>query len=221
MAGVYPAGRDVEGYRRNMVRYTGPKHKLSRREGVNLTGTRSRSLERRLRRLPGAHGQARPRRQSEYGQQLREKQKLKRYFGMSEKQFQRTFEEARRVAEPTGDAFIKLLERRLDNVVYLLGFAPTKPMARQLVNHGHVVVNGRRVDIPSYRVAVGDVIALKPKAAEIPTVIESIEDAGRRIPSWLVREGNQATGRVISEPNPEELAIPVDIEPILSFYARH
>ncbi|MDI3339703.1 MAG: 30S ribosomal protein S4 [Sphaerobacter sp.] len=203
-----------------MARYTGPKHKRSRREGVNLTGTRSRSLERRLKTPPGAHAHARPRRMTEYGRQLREKQKLKRHFGMLEKQFRRTFDDARRSNEPTGTAFVKLLESRLDNVVYRLGFCPTRPMARQLVNHGHVLVNGRRVNIPSYRVSPGDTIALTEKAAAMPAVQEALQDAGRQIPSWLAREGTEPRGRVVSEPNPEELDIPVDLDLIVAFYAR-
>lgn len=203
-----------------MARYTGPKHKRSRREGINLTGTRSRSLERRLGVPPGAHGTERPRRVSEYGRQLREKQKLKRYFGMHEKQFRRTFDDARRSSEPSGTAFLRLLESRLDNVVYRLGFVPTRPMARQLVNHGHVVVNGRRVDIPSYRVSPGDTIALTEKAAQIPDVQESLQDVGRRLPSWLSRDGTVPAGRVVSTPNPEEIDIPIDVDQIIAFYAR-
>lgn len=203
-----------------MVRYTGPKHKQSRREGVNLTGTRSASLQRRLRQPPGVHGRGRPRRVSEYGRQLREKQKLKRHFGMSEKQFRRTFEDALRSKEPTSDALIRLLLSRLDNVVYQLGFTPTRPMARQMVNHGHIRVNGKKVDIPSYRVSPGEVISVSEKAAEIPTVQESLQDPGRRIPDWLSREDSRPVGRVVSEPDPDDLDIQVDIEQILSFYAR-
>lgn len=204
-----------------MSRYTGPKHKLSRREGVNLTGTRSRSLARRLNQPPGVHGTARrPRRISEYGRQLREKQKLKRYFGMTEKQFRRTYEQAQRSKEPTGQAFLKLLERRLDSVVYRLGFTPTRPMARQLVNHGHVLVNGKKVDIASYRVSVGETITLVAKAAEIPTVQEALTEAGRQIPSWLSRDGERPEGRVVSDPNPEEFDLEIDLEQIIAFYAR-
>lgn len=203
-----------------MARYTGPKHKLSRREGINLTGTRSRSLERRMRQAPGAHGTGRPRRISEYGRQLREKQKLKRTYGMMEKQFRRAFEDANRSKLPTGDALLMLLESRLDNVVYRLGFTPTRPMARQLVNHRHVRVNGRRVNIPSYRVSPGDVISLTDKALQIPVVQESLQDDIRRLPSWLVREGTEGSGRVIGPPNPEEIDIPVDVNQIIAFYAR-
>jgi small subunit ribosomal protein S4 len=166
------------------------------------------------------HGHQRRRRASDYARQLREKQKLKRYFGMLEKQFRRTFDEALRSAEPTGPALLKLLERRLDNVVYRLGFAPTKPMARQLVSHGHVLVNGRRVDIPSYRVSVGDTIALSPTAAQIPTVQETLQDTVERIPSWLARSPNDPEGRVVAEPNPDEFDLPVDLEQVIAFYAR-
>jgi small subunit ribosomal protein S4 len=203
-----------------MARYTGSKHKLSRREGVNLTGTRSRSLDRRLNVQPGGRRRMPQRRISEYGRQLREKQKLKRYFGMLEKQFRNTFADAQRSSDPTGDALLKLLESRLDNVVYRLGFTPTSPMARQIVNHGHVLVNDQRVTIPSYRVKPGDTIKLRPKAQEIPTVIEALEDSANRIPSWLTREGTGAQGRMVSEPVPDEFGIPVDVDQIIAFYAR-
>lgn len=204
-----------------MARYTGPKHKLSRREGFNLTGTRSRSLERRLSQPPGAHGQQRrPRRISDYGRQLREKQRLKRYFGMTEKQFRRTYEAAVRSSSPTGSALLQLLELRLDSVVYRLGFTPTRPMARQIVNHGHVLVNGKKVDIPSYRVKPGDTVVLGTKAAEIPDVQETLTDSGRRIPSWLSREGTTPAGRVVTDPDPTEFDMPVDLEQIIAFYAR-
>jgi small subunit ribosomal protein S4 len=203
-----------------MARYTGSKHKQSRREGVNLTGTRSASLEKRLQVQPGGRRRMPQRRMSEYGRQLREKQKLKRYFGMLEKQFRNTFDLARRAQDPTGVALIKLLESRLDNVVYRLGFTHTRPMARQIVNHGHVLVNDKRVNIPSYRVKPGDTIKLREKAQQIPTVIEAIEDSGRLVPSWLSREGNTTQGRVVSEPNPDELGIPVDVDQIIAFYAR-
>jgi small subunit ribosomal protein S4 len=203
-----------------MARYTGSKHKQSRREGINLTGTRSRSLERRLNVQPGGRRRMPQRRMSEYGRQLREKQKLKRYFGMLEKQFRNTFEQAVKSKEPTGDALLKLLESRLDNVVYRLGFSPTSPMARQLVNHGHVLVNDKKVTIPSYRVQPGDTIKLRPKAREIPSVIEALEDSANLIPSWLSRGGNVPEGRMVSEPNPEELGIPLDVDQIIAFYAR-
>jgi small subunit ribosomal protein S4 len=203
-----------------MARYTGSKHKLSRREGVNLTGTRSRSLDRRLNVQPGGRRRMPQRRISEYGRQLREKQKLKRYFGMLEKQFRNTFAKAVKSSDPTGDALLKLLEARLDNVVYRLGFTPTSPMARQIVNHGHVLVNDKRVTIPSYQVQPGDTIKLRPKAQEIPAVIEALEDSANRIPSWLSREGSSASGRMVSEPNPEEFTIPVDVDQIIAFYAR-
>ncbi|TVR73660.1 MAG: 30S ribosomal protein S4 [Sphaerobacteraceae bacterium] len=203
-----------------MARYTGSKHKLSRREGVNLTGTRSRSLERRLNVQPGGRRRMPQRRISEYGRQLREKQKLKRFFGMLEKQFRNTFADAQKSTDPTGEALLKLLESRLDNVVYRLGFTPTSPMARQLVNHGHVLVNDKRVSIPSYRVKPGDTVKLRAKAHEIPAVIEALEETGNRVPSWLSREGNGPSGRMVSAPNPEEFTIPVDVDQIIAFYAR-
>ena len=139
---------------------------------------------------------------------------------MSEKQFHRAFEDAQRTDEPSGQALLRLLEARLDNVVYRLGFAPTRPMARQLVNHGHVLANGRRVDIPSYRVEPGDTIALSERAAGIPAVEESLHGGRVRPPSWLAREGDQPIGRVLQRPLPEEMDIPVDVDQIVTFYAR-
>ncbi len=144
----------------------------------------------------------------------------KQYFGMTEGQFRRTFEQAMSSPEPTGEAFLKLLESRLENVVYRLGFTPTRPMARQIVSHGHVFVNGHKVNIPSYRVSPGERITVSERAAAIPDIVESVGDGGRRVPSWLEREGDQPVGQVITEPNPEEAGIPVDIEAIISFYAR-
>lgn len=139
---------------------------------------------------------------------------------MTESQFRRTFEQAMSSPEPTGEAFLTLLESQLDNVVYRLGFTPTSPMARQLVNHGHIFVNGRKVDIPSCRVSPGERITVSERAAAIPDVVESVRDGGRWVPSWLEREGEQPVGRVIAAPNPEEAGIPVDIEAIIAFYAR-
>ncbi len=139
---------------------------------------------------------------------------------MTETQFARTFKEAVRAVEPTGDALLRLLERRLDNVVYRMGFVPTMPMARQIVNHGHVLVNGRKVDIPSYRVMAGDKIELRERAKEIPTVIESLEATAGLVPSWLTREATVPAGTMLNYPEPSEFDIPVDLEKIIAFYAR-
>jgi small subunit ribosomal protein S4 len=155
-----------------MGRYTGPKSKLSRREGKDLFGTGGKNLERRLKQPPGMHGRMPPRRQTEYGRQLREKQKVKRMYGLRENQFRRFFALAQKSRELTGVALLKLLERRLDNVVYRLGLARTRPQARQLVGHGHVLVDDQRVNIASYLVKPGQTISLKESANHVPGVQE-------------------------------------------------
>jgi small subunit ribosomal protein S4 len=167
---------------------------------VNLTGTTSPSLPRRRHVLPG---QARPRRPPEYAQRLRAKQRVERQYGMLEREFRRLFERAGRMPGDTGANLLALVEQRLDTLVYRLGFARTRPMARQPVGHGHLLVNGRRVDIPSYRVQVGDVVQLTPRATAIPTVREALAAAPARLPSWLTREDGVA--RVIGEPWPGEM----------------
>jgi small subunit ribosomal protein S4 len=199
-----------------MPSYRGPKHKSSRREGVNLTGTTSPSLQRRLQVTPG---QARSRRrQSEYDLRLRAKQRVKRQYGMRERDFRRYFEEASRMPGDTGENLLFLLEHRLDSAVYRLGFAHTRPMARQLVNHGHVLVNGHRVNIPSYRVALGDAVQLTDKAMEIPIVREELATPSTRLPSWLARAGN--VGRVVGTPRREEIDPDIRVNLTIEFYSR-
>src|SRR5664279_5633814 len=143
-----------------MARYTGPKHKQSRREGVNLSEKTSASLMRRLNVPPGVHGKKGKRRPSEYGQQLREKQKAKVMYGLLEKQFRKLVDSAHDQTGDTEELLLSLLERRLDNVVFRLGLTKSRNMSRQFVTHGHVTVNGKRMSIPSYTVKVGDVISL-------------------------------------------------------------
>jgi small subunit ribosomal protein S4 len=165
-----------------------PKHKVSRRFGMDIYGTGGAALQRRLATRPGARQRARPRRPSEYGLQLQEKQKAKAIYGVAEGQFKRYFEEAERQPGNTGDNLLSLLERRLDNVVYRLGFARSRPMARQLVSHGHVQVDGERVNVPSFRVGEGQRVALTDSAAKLPAVAEEM-GAGRPLPGWLERDG--------------------------------
>lgn len=201
-----------------MGRYTGPKHKLSRREGKDLFGTGGPSLERRLGQPPGMHGQKRRGRLSEYGRQLREKQKVKRMYGMREGQFRRFFQMAQRArGEQTGVALLKLLERRLDNVVYRLGFARTRPQARQFVNHGHVLVDGKKVDIPSYLVEPGQVIELKEEVRGVPDV-QDLMAHPPQVPGWLERENG--VGRVVREPAREEIDQDIEEQLIVEFYSR-
>lgn len=199
-----------------MGRYTGPKNKLSRREGKDLFGTGGEALERRLRQPPGEHGRGR-RRQSVYARQLREKQMVKRMYGMRERQFRRFFDMARRSSEPTGVALLTLLERRLDNVVYRLGFARTRPQARQFVTHGHVSVDGRRVRIPSYLVKPGQIVGLSESARTIPDVA-TLGENPPAVPAWLEREDGE--GRVLREPEYEEIDPDIDEGLVLAFYSR-
>jgi len=169
---------------------------------------------------PGQHGQMR-RKKTEYALLLREKQKLKRIYGVLEKQFRRYFEEAERQKGVTGENLLILLERRLDNVVYRMGFANSRNQARQLVRHGHVLVNGKKVDIPSYLVDVGDEIAIREKSREIPFIKEAMESVSRRgIPSWLEVDPNNFKGRVKDLPTREESAIPVQEQLIVEFYSK-
>lgn len=202
-----------------MARYTGPKHKLSRRAGMDLFGTGGPSLERRLSVPPGQHGTAgRRKKLSEYGIQLREKQRAKQMFGILERQFRRYFEEAARMKGATGENLLRLLECRLDNVVYRLGFARTRPMARQLVTHGHVFVNDRKVDIPSYQVKPGDTIRLSETAAKIPAVEELLKEGAVAVPGWLERDGT--LGRVLRLPKAEEMEQRLNMSLIVEFFSR-
>ncbi|MDQ4078562.1 MAG: 30S ribosomal protein S4 [Chloroflexota bacterium] len=195
-----------------------PKHKISRREGQDIFGTGGESLERRIDQPPGMHGRTRrPGRQSEYGRQLREKQKVKRIYGLRERQFRRFYDMAQRSPDLTGSALLKLLERRLDNVVYRLGFARSRPQARQFVNHGHVLVDGRRVDIPSYIVEPGQVVELKEDVLEIPDVQE-LRQNPPRVPAWL--EQFDGGGRVMREPDRDEIEQDIQEQLIVEFYSR-
>jgi small subunit ribosomal protein S4 len=195
-----------------------PKHKVSRRFGIDVYGTGGAALQRRLSSRPGARQGARPRRRSEYGTQLQEKQKAKAIYGVAEGQFKRYFEEAERQPGNTGDNLLSLLERRLDNVVYRLGFARSRPMARQLVSHGHIRVDGERVNVPSYRLDEGQRVALTDEAAKLPAVVDEMS-AGRPTPGWLDRD-RPKTGRVVRRPARDDIDLPIDDRLIISFYAR-
>jgi small subunit ribosomal protein S4 len=198
-------------------RYTGPKHKLSRREGRDLFGVGGPQLDRRLSQPPGGatHGRFRQK-TSEYAKQLREKQKIKRIYGLREEQFVRVFRTAQRSRELSGVALLKLLERRLDNVVYRLGWARTRPQARQFVSHGHILVNGQRLSIPSYVVLPGQTVALDPAIQKNPDVVEGIEGVG--VPAWLERQ--QAQARVVREPERHEMEPDLDEHLVVEFYSR-
>ncbi len=192
-----------------------PRWKTMRRFGENLYGTRSPGLQKRLGTPPGEHGQRRRRKESEYGLQLRAKQKARFMYGTNERQFRRTFERALRQPGLTGEALLSLLERRLDNVVYRLGFAPTRSMARQLVSHGHVRVDGQRVTVASFEVKPGEIITLGPKAQEIPDVREAVSGS---VPPWLARDGFE--GKVVGLPTAQDLEQSLEPQRIVEYYSR-
>ena len=209
-----------------MGRYTGPKEKLSRREGVELylKGERAlngkSALERRGPVPPGQHGNARRRRPSIYAEQLRAKQRAKRYYGVREAQFRKYVREAAKKGI-TGEELLRLLERRLDNVVYRLGLSTSRAQARQLVRHGHFTVNGRKVDIPSYSVKASDVIGVRSTSAENAAIVHAMEEVkGRGIPEWLSFDAGAMTGRVVSLPTREQINLPVQEQLIVELYSK-
>ena len=209
-----------------MGRHTGPVERLSRREGVELylKGERAlngkSALERRGPNPPGQHGAARRRRPSIYADQLRQKQRLKRYYGIRERQLRRYVREAARRREGRmGDHLLTLLERRLDNVVYRLGFATTRAQARQFVTHGHVLVDGRKVDIPSYTLRPGQEIAIRAGSPVVPAVETALELSGA-MPAWLEADVEGRSGRVLREPDRREIATPVEEQLIVEYFAR-
>lgn len=200
-----------------MARYTGPKHKLARREGINLLDKTSNSLQRRLMVPPGIHGKKRKRPLSEFGQQLRAKQKAKATYGLLEKQFKNLMSAVSSQKGETGELLINFLETRLDNLVYRLGFAKTRFMARQLVSHGHIFVNGKRLTIPSYEVKVGDTIFLSPKMQKNATVLKVFEERSQMLP-FLEREG--MVGKLTQMPKSGEVNVPFNVQLIIEYYSR-
>ncbi len=199
-----------------MGKYTGPKDRLSRREGFDLFGAGAKLT--RLAVAPGVHGPKGVRASSRYGRQLREKQKTKRIYGVLERQFRKYVEIALKSKGNTGERLLSLLERRLDNVVYRLGFAPSRPAARQMVSHGHVRVDGKKVNIPSYQVKPGETVGILAKAMEIPTVKKLLSEKGYKVPTWLVRRA--AVGKVNREPKREDVIEPISEQDIVEFYSR-
>ncbi|MFQ5347205.1 MAG: 30S ribosomal protein S4 [Rhodothalassiaceae bacterium] len=196
------------------------KYKIDRRMGENIWG-RAKSPVNARQYGPGEHGQRRRGKLSDFGVQLRAKQKLKGYYGnITEKQFRRYYEEAARRRGDTGAHLIGLLERRLDAVVYRAKFVPTVFAARQFVNHGHVLVNGRRVNIPSYLVREGDVIEVREKARQMPLVLEAQQSPERDLPEYITVDGFKAT--FVRVPTLDEVPYPVQMEPnlVVEFYSR-
>ena len=205
-----------------MSRYTGPRARVSRRFGVNIFGTKGETvaLDRRPY-PPGEHGRDRRRgNQSDYLLQLTEKQKARFTYGLTEKQFRRIYHEANRRQGVTGESMLRFLELRLDNVVYRAGWGATRPQSRQMVNHGHITVNGKRVDIPSYRVRKGDVIALSTKAQAMIMVTWNRDVLDRTPPPWLETgaEGAQVTVREL--PLREHIDVPVREQLIVELYSK-
>ncbi len=171
--------------------------------------------------VPGQHGKSRKAKLLGYGVQLREKQKVKRIYGVLEDQFRRYFEQAERLKGITGEMLLQLLERRLDNVAYRLGFATSRPQARQLVRHGHFAVNGRKVDIPSYLVKAGDLVSVRAGSQNNVTIQHAIEEVkGRGVPEWLKLEGGQFDARVVSLPTREQINLPVQEQLIVELYSK-
>ncbi len=208
-----------------MARYTGPVCRLCRREGMKLflKGDRCYTAKCALSKrsyAPGQHGQGR-KKMSEYGLQLREKQKVRRYYGVLESQFAKYFEMANKKAGVTGENLLQILESRLDNVIYRLGFALSRPEARQLVSHGHFTVNGRKVNIPSYLVKPGEVIAVAEKSKSLPkikTVLENTE--GKVVPKWLELDANTKSAKVVALADREDIDLQVQETLIVELYSK-
>ncbi|MEH7442495.1 30S ribosomal protein S4 [Heyndrickxia sp. MSNUG] len=200
-----------------MARYTGPSWKLSRRLGISLSGT-GKELEKRPY-APGPHGPNQRKKLSEYGLQLQEKQKLRHMYGVTERQFRNLFDKASKMPGKHGENFMILLEARLDNVVYRLGLARTRRGARQLVNHGHIMVDGARVDIPSYRVAPGQTITLREKSRNLDVVKEAIE-VNNFVPDFLTFDADKLEGTFTRMPERSELPAEINEALIVEFYSR-
>lgn len=209
-----------------MARYTGASCRMCRRENLKLffKGDRCYSdkcaFERRSY-APGQHGQNRFRKISDYAIQLREKQKVKYMYGMLEGQFRNFFVKADSSKGVTGENLLFMLERRLDNAVYRLGFASSRNQARQLVRHNHFLVNGRKVNIPSFQVSVGDIISLKEKSRKNATIADNLEGVARRgIPSWLELDSSNFQGTVKALPNREEITMPIQEQLVVELYSK-
>ena len=209
-----------------MARYIGPVCRLCRREGMKLflkgerCYTEKCGIEKRNF-VPGQHGKARKSKMVGYGVQLREKQKVKRIYGVLEDQFRRYFEQAERTRGITGETLLQLLERRLDSVAYRLGFATSRAQARQLVRHGHFTVNGRKVDIPSYSVKPGDVVAVRERSRKNPFILHGLEEVkGRGVPEWLTFNAEGMSATIGSVPTRQQINLPVQEQLIVELYSK-
>ena len=209
-----------------MARNSEPSCRQCRREGIKLflKGDRcyaDRCAFERRPYSPGQHGQSRRKKHSDYGLQLREKQRAKLMYGVLERQFHKYFEIADRMKGVTGDNLLLILERRLDNMVYRMGFANSREQARQLVMHGHFSVNGKKVSIPSYLVRQGDTITVREKSRKIPSIIESLEAVERRgVPEWLMLEKDKFEAKVMAYPTREQLNVPFQEQLIVELYSK-
>ena len=209
-----------------MARYIGPVCRLCRREGMKLflkgerCYTEKCAIEKRNF-AAGQHGKTRKSKMQGYGIQLREKQKVKRIYGVLEDQFRGYFEQAERTRGITGVTLLQLLERRLDNVAYRVGFATSRPAARQLVRHGHFTVNGRKVDIPSFSVKPGDVVAVRQSSKEAPAIVHALEEVkGRGVPEWLQFDAAALAAKIGSIPTREQINLPVQEQLIVELYSK-
>jgi small subunit ribosomal protein S4 len=205
-----------------MTKRIAAKHKIDRRLGENIWGRPKSPINKRESR-PGQHGERRGGKLSDYGQQLRAKQKLKGYYGsIGERQFNKVYQDARRIKGSTSDNIIGLLERRLLTVVYRAKFVPTVFAARQFVSHGHILVNGKRVNIPSYRCKVGDVVEVRERSRQLPLVLEAIKSSERDVPEYLDVDHGKMTAKFVRIPALSDVPFPVQMEPnlVVEFYSR-
>ena len=203
-----------------MSRFTGPRLKVMRALGVDLPGLSRKSKEARPN-PPGQHGaRAIRRKKSDFGVQLIEKQKLRFNYGLTERQLRRLMVDARKGKEPTGDTLLQLLERRLDNVVFRAGFAPTIVAARQLVTHGHLQLNGKTATIPSMRLRANDEVSMKSGRAELAVVVESLKEPALMRPEWLAWDEQQKKARIAHLPGAHDVPFPVDVQQVVEYYAN-
>ncbi len=203
-----------------MSRFTGPRLRVMRALGVDLPGLSRKTVEKRPT-PPGQHGtKTTRRRKSDYSIKLKEKQKLRFNYGVSERQLRRLMLDARRSSAPTGDALLQMLECRLDNVVFRAGFAPTNLAARQLVSHHHIRLNGKMVNIPSIRLKIGDEVTIKVKSADLPIVMDTLQNPPLMRPDWLSWDEENRIGKITHLPSAEEIPFPIEVQRVVEYYAN-
>ncbi len=202
-----------------MSRHTGPRVKIMRALGTDLPGLSRKSADRRPY-PPGQHGQARRKKLSDFGRQLKEKQKLRLNYGISERQLRRLVAEARSGKMAAGQKLIELVERRLDNAVFRAGLAPTIPAARQLINHGHILINGSRCDVPSARINEGDIIQLREKSRNLQAVKDSVENVSLIRPDWIEFDTPKLTAKITGLPTSDSVPFELEIQLVIEYYAK-